>query len=296
MSQRFEFTVKTEQSGLRLDQAMASSITQLSRTQSRKILAEGGVFVDKKRVKVAGRPVRTGQRVVVHYNEQLTAQKDTAPPKDVPIIEINADYLVVDKPSGLFSAPTPESDRNDLIYLLKQSLQQQGKPNGLFLVHRLDRPTSGLMVVARRTQAAAELSGYLESHLMKRSYLALCLAPQDDAATLDQPVGEKAARTHFRVLERRGPIALVEAQLETGRMHQVRIHAEAWGAPILGDSKYGRQELRRFTQLTGEKLPTVGRLALHAHRLEIPEQGKMRCFEQPLPEELLSYLNRFSPT
>jgi 23S rRNA pseudouridine1911/1915/1917 synthase len=277
-----------EQSGKRLDQAIAAEVSALSRTRSRRVVAEGGVFVDKKRVKVVGRIVRQGQHVVVHYNEELIEKKQVLTLPHIPIIELNNEYLVVNKPSGIFSAPTPESDRNDLVFILAEQLRKIGESCELFVVHRLDRPTSGLMLVARNKHAAARLSQLLESHSIKREYLALILTPGADTARIAEPISDRHAVTHFKVLERRGEVSLVHAELETGRTHQVRIHAEAWGSPILGDSKYGRRILRERLLAANIAMNSIPRLGLHAFRLAIPSSAgtEARSYECPLAGDL----------
>ncbi len=293
MAQRFEFTVSPEHSGQRVDQIIAAMVPQLSRTKTKKILAEGGVFIDKQRVKIESRALVAGQRVVVHYNASLIDPRQEQSDWVVPIISANPDYLVVDKPSGLFSAPTPDSDRNDVLHVISKRLREEGKSDQLFVVHRLDRPTSGLMLLALHSKAAAALSAHLESHAVFRQYLAIVLSPAQDEKTVETPIAGKTARTHFRVLERRGALALVEATLETGRTHQVRIHAASMGSPILGDSKYGRGALRAAARELGTDSwggANVPRLALHAHRLCVPGgvDGE-RNYVCPLPTDLNSF-------
>lgn len=293
MAQRFEFTVSTEQSGRRLDQVIAAEVERLSRTLTRRVVAAGGVFVDKKRVKVAGRLLHTGQRVVVHFNEQLHASPISVAPPEIPIVALSTGHVVVDKPSGMFSAPTPESDRNDLTFALAAQLKKEGLDDELFVVHRLDRPTSGLMVLARTRSEAAVLSEKMESHTIHRDYLALVLSPTSDAASIDTPIDGRTAKTHFTVLEQRGPVSLIQAKLETGRMHQVRIHAEAWGSPILGDSKYGRSLLRARLREQNIHLNSIPRLALHACRLAWEtSEGVPVTYQSPLPADLLEFWNQ----
>src|SRR5690606_26169474 len=145
--------------GKRLDQAIAAHLPEVSRTRAKVALNDGGVFVDRKRTKVAGRLVRTGQQIEVNLAGAVARKEiDTAAP-EIPVVKMTNDFIVVDKPSGLFSAPTPESDANDLLHFLKKTLEEMKESNTeIFLVHRLDRPTSGLMVLARNKKAAAYLS------------------------------------------------------------------------------------------------------------------------------------------
>lgn len=297
--QRSEFTVSQEQSSLRLDQLLAQAVPGLSRTRARQILLSGGVFVDKKRVKVASRTLRAGQRVAVHFEHSATG-RDPKRSWEVPIIALGDDYVVVNKPSGLASAPTPNSDQNDVVFHLKQQLRALGHNHDVFVIHRLDQPTSGVMIFARNSSAAARLSLGLADHSIDRQYLALVLTPTDDCARIDAPIEGKPAVTHFTTLERRGAVSLVQARLETGRTHQVRIHAESWGCPIFGDARYGRQAMHAAARAGQRPVGKAPRLALHAHRLQVPALGQSEAavFECALAEDLQHFWdaqNRSAP-
>lgn len=287
----YTFTVSKEQSGGRLDQLIAQAVPQLSRIKARELLAKGGVFVDNKRVKVASRAARAGQRVTVHSSSTPAASENEGQAWDVPLLALTTDYVVVNKPSGLASAPTLESDRQDVIWFLRERLKRAGQDDRLFVVHRLDRPTSGVMIVARNQPTAARLSLALSEHRLDREYLALMLSPKEDTAVIEVDIDDRPARTHFSVLERRGPVSLVHARLETGRTHQVRIHAEAWGAPIWGDSKYGRRAIYAARMAGVQPSSPPPRLALHAFRLTLPEEdlAPRPSFECPLPDDLRAF-------
>ena len=287
MTQRFDFTVSQEQSTLRLDQLLGQAVPGLSRTRARQILLQGGVFVEKKRVKVASRTLRAGQRVTVHF-EPDAAPRDTKSNWEIPIVALFDDYLVVNKPSGLASAPTPSSDQNDVVFYLRRQLRALAQNDELFVIHRLDQPTSGVMIFARNSSTAASLSLALADHSIDRQYLALMLTPTEDDARIDAAIDGKPAVTHFSILERRGAVSLVHARLETGRTHQVRIHAEAWGCPIFGDAKYGRRLMHAATRQGRSALGRPPRLALHAFRLKLPALGHAdsALFECPLAQDL----------
>ncbi len=270
--------------GLRLDQSMATQLPEVSRTRARALLALGSVFVNGKRVKVASRRVMKGQEVKVFLGqlaERKTAGRSEAP--HIPIVFQSSQFVVVDKPSGVFSAPTPETDQNDLLHFLSEGLGD-GPDQPFYLVHRLDRPTSGLMVVARTRAAAADLSRQVAEHSMSRRYWAFLVGDVAEPRVVEQPISGKSARTEFRPIERNSKLVWVEAELATGRTHQVRIHAEALGCPVAGDSKYGRQLQRHLR-------PGPPRLALHAHGLSFsdPVSKERREFASPMPADLLEF-------
>jgi 23S rRNA pseudouridine1911/1915/1917 synthase len=281
------FLIRAEDDGLRLDQAIAKNVATVSRTLAKKLIAEGGVFLEKKRTKVAGRLVRAGQQVEVHEGERTILTEHEGASVDIPIVELTGSYVVIDKPSGVFSAPTPESDRNDAMAFVSRILKERGEPDDtLYLVHRLDRPTSGLMVFARTKAAAASLSAQLAEKSAGRHYEAIVVGALNQAITVTAPLDGKEAETSFAPRTQRQGATLVEASLKTGRTHQVRLHAEHLGTPIAGDSKYGR----RLGRALLERPP---RMALHAARLSFrdPETGTERAFSSPLPQDLVIWFN-----
>lgn len=282
MKRRHEFVAGDDDEGTRLDRLIARRPPELSRGLARRAIGAGAVFVDKKRVKVASRSVHTGQRVTIHRGPWLeqtpagTASFPEASPAPLVVAKTD-DYLVIDKPSGLFSAPTPEGDQSDVLFHLREH-------GALHLVHRLDRPTSGLMVLARHRRAAGWLSRQLEERTMGRRYRAILLGRLPDSEVeVNREVGGRPAVTHFELLQQRSEATLVRATLQTGRTHQIRQHAEMLGAPVAGDSKYGRTRARRLPQ----RCP---RLALHAERLWFEDgSGKTLQFQSPFPAELAAF-------
>ncbi len=279
MARRIRLRFGPEVAGLRLDQAISQSCPDLSRGRARKLIARGSVFLAEQRVKVASRTVRAGQELVV-YPDEITAFEPAGSPQApaVRVVDEGPGYVIVDKPSGMMSAPTPETDQNDLLSFLEPT---HGK---LLLVHRLDRPTSGLMILARHGAAAARLAAQLEDRSLTRRYRAvLCGVLDADRTTCRAPIGGKDAVTNFSLLARAPHASLVLAQLETGRTHQIRIHAATLDAPVAGDSKYGRQLQRRCAR--------APRLALHAEELTFrdPDTGRSVSHTSPFPQELEAY-------
>ena len=276
--------------GERLDRFIAAR-GGISRGEARRVLERGGVFLDGKRCKVSGRILHRGDKVTVNL-EEAGRGADAAPPLDRSrLLFADAWLAVVDKPAGVPSQPTLTSDRGHLPELVTALLGSPAR-----LVHRLDRETSGVTVLARTADAERVLSAAFRDGTPEKTYLALCArAPTPAEGRIDAPLGKDplrpgrravsasgdAAATRYRTLAvGPGGAALVEARPETGRTHQIRVHLAALGAPLLGDARYGGP------RMVGD-LP-VPRVMLHALRLEIdhPGTGVRTRFEAPVPADL----------
>ena len=283
MGHRISFTTPDGDGGLRLDQLLGRHVPDLSRRRARALIEQGSVYVDKKRTKVASRAIRAGQKILITSLE-LFAKETELPPLDGTLRYEDDSLLVFDKPSGLLSAPSQETDQNDL-----HSLAQKRAGRPLWLVHRLDRPTSGLIVFAKTKAAAASLSQALKDHSMMRDYLAIVVGlPPSPSTRVTSPIEGQPAATEFLLRESRGEVSLVEAHLQTGRTHQVRIHATELGCPIVGDRRYGLQLARQ------RAAPPSPRLLLHATRLRLlhPERGTPLELESPMPDDMRAYWER----
>ena len=288
------FTVGEADVGRRLDQVLAARVPGLSRRQARVLLDIGGVFVDGRRVKIAGKAMYAGEVVVAVMGGALAR----ATPKtgraargederQLPVFAVvfeDDDIVLVDKPSGLLTAPTPESDRNNLADLLGR------RPGAgpVFVVHRIDLETSGLVVFAKTADANRELSNRFRDHDLERAYLAVVAgAFPEDVKLIDRPVGGRRAVTHVEIRERFGDRAtLVACRLETGRTHQIRLHMAELGTPVIGDARYGRP----FA-------PAPPRMALHATRLGLahPRTGAPLAFDSPWPADLAGWTAMLPP-
>ena len=285
---RLTLDVGSPDEGERIDRVIAAR-GGISRGEARRALDAGGVFLDGRRCKVAGRPVRAGQRVVVNLAEGGRATAAAEPLARSRLLYADAEVAAIDKPAGVPSQPTLTTDRGTLPELVAGLL---GSP--VTLVHRLDRDTSGVTVFGRTPAAAAALAAAFREGTPEKTYLALCArAPAPREGRIDaalgkdpgraglrrvDPRGEPAA-TRYRTL-RDGPLAaLVEARPETGRTHQIRVHLAHLGAPLLGDARYGGP--RRVGELP------VPRVMLHARRLELlhPATGARLVLEAPVPED-----------
>ncbi len=285
--QSIRFVVTPADQGRRLDQVLAANVPELSRRRARVVLDIGGIFVDGARTKVAGRAMRAGQVVVANLGgamERATKEpgqaaraRDEAALPAFRVVYQDADLVVVDKPGGLLTAPTPESDRNNLARGLSDRL---GRP--VFIVHRLDMETSGLLCFALTEAANRVLSERFREHDVERVYLAVLRGVlAEEAATVELPIAGRRAKTRVTVVERFTAATWVRCQLETGRTHQIRLHAQHLGHPVLGDRRYGE----------GSPVDPP-RMALHAAVLGIrhPESGAELRFESPWPDNLAPWL------
>jgi 23S rRNA pseudouridine1911/1915/1917 synthase len=273
---RSRFEVGPDEDGLRLDQVIPRHVTGLSRRKARAVIDAGGVFVERARVKVASRPVRAGQAIEVNVGGAL----DRPPPPAPGIVHVDEHVIVADKPAGLVTAPTPESDRGDLLD------QLAGRYGEVYLVHRIDLPTSGLLVFARTREANRRLGDAFVAHDVDREYVAVAVGAVA-AQTIDRPIDGRRAVTHVEPVDSLAGATLLRVRLETGRTHQIRIHLAGEGHPIAGDTQHGGEVARTF-------VPRPPRLALHAAVLGFthPATGERVRFTSPWPEDLAAWLAR----
>ena len=281
------FEVAADEAGLRLDQVIPRHVAGLSRRKARAVIDLGGVFVDRARVKIAGRTVRAGQVIEVNVGGAL--ERAGEPPLEPRVVYTDDHIIVVDKPAGLVTAPTPEASRGDLLDQLVRKLGEA------YLVHRLDLPTSGLLVFARTRDANKRLGDAFKLHDVDREYRAVAVG-EVSAQTIDQPIDRRRAVTRVEPIEALGGFGdvrsatLLRVRLETGRTHQIRIHLAAIGHPVCGDRTHGGETERAF-------LPRPPRLALHAAVLGFahPASGERVRWESPLPDDLASWIERLRP-
>jgi len=295
-----EVVVPEALAGERVDRAVAL-LTGWSRAEVQALVGTGEVHVD-------GRPVAKSRRLQAGETVRVVSGPAAAAPPgpedvDVPVVFADEHLFVVDKPAGLVVHPGAGHHHGTLVHgllALDPGIAAVGEPDRPGIVHRLDRETSGLMVVARTPEAYDALVTALADHDVEREYLALvCGHPANARGVIDAPIGRsvtrrtrmavrregKDARTHYEVTEWfvTPEVALVECRLETGRTHQIRVHLAAIGHPVVGDATYGG--LRRAVALD--------RPFLHARRLafEHPVTGEPMAFEAALPADLQEVLD-----
>jgi len=244
---------------MRLDQAIASRNPGISRRKARELIAARRVLVNERSVSIASREVDADDRIAI---------VEDAP--ELTIIREREDWIAVDKPAGMPTQPTRDREQRSLEELLRLRFRE------IWLVHRLDTPTSGVVLFARSSAAAARLSALFANGEIRKTYLAI-LEGEVNERVVDTPVQGKDARTTFRPLRVDGNTTLVEATIETGRTHQIRVHAQSIGHPVAGDRRYG----------SGGR---AARLMLHAWKLEHASFGVLEAppptsfsFEPPIP-------------
>jgi 23S rRNA pseudouridine1911/1915/1917 synthase len=293
---RVKFVAGEEDAGRRLDQVLAARVPGLSRRRARVLLDIGGVFVDRRRVKVAGRPVRAGEEIEAHLGgaleratKRVGLEARAADEQRLPAAAVvfeDDDLVVAEKPAGLLTAPTPESDRNNLRSLLARRAGGAARP--LHVVHRIDLETSGLVVFAKSELANRVLAERFRTHDLRREYLAVVAgAFPDGLGVIDRPVGGRRAVTHMAIERRLGAEAtVVRCRLETGRTHQIRLHAAAVGHPVLADPRYGGPPPHGIAR--------PPRMALHATVLAFahPRTGAPLAFESPWPADMAAWLEK----
>jgi 23S rRNA pseudouridine1911/1915/1917 synthase len=292
--------------GLRLDQALARLLPQYSRSR-----LQG--WIDAGAVKVDGRQLRGRDKVV--GGEKVLIEARVEPDRQVTAEEIPLDVvfedralLVINKPAGLVVHPGAGNAAHTLQNALLAFDPKLAVVPRAGIVHRLDKDTSGLLVVARTPEVHTALVAAISAREVDRHYVALCTGAMTAGGTVDEPIGRhrslrtrmavrgdgRPAVTHYRVLKRFRAHTLVRAELETGRTHQIRVHLSHIGYPIVGDPEYGGR--RRLPAGASPELVAAlegfRRQALHAARLKLehPVSGKEVAWEAPLPGDMEALL------
>lgn len=288
-----KITVNSEKQGKRIDAFVSENIDDISRTMAQKLIDDGKVLVNSKRVKSSYK-VETNDIVEVEIpkpTETIIKAQDIP----VPIIYEDDDIIVVNKPKGMVVHPAngnPDGTLvNAILSMCKGSLSGIGGEVRPGIVHRLDKDTSGLIIIAKNDKAHINMSKQIQDRLITKKYIALVrgVLPEDEA-TIDMPIARslkdrkkmdvnkngKNAITHFKVLKRYNKYTLIEVKIDTGRTHQIRVHMSHIGYPIIGDEVYsnGKNEFGVEGQM------------LHAKSLDFkhPITGKQIHLEAPLPE------------
>ncbi len=319
-----QFVVENKQSIRRLDKYLLQRIANISRSRIQNAIKAGSVTVNDEEVKPNYR-VRPGDVISVLMPRPLD-EACRVIPDDIPldIVYEDDDVLVVNKPAGMVVHPGVGHYRRTLVNALAHYFQgkadipiMDGNPeNRPFLVHRIDKDTSGLLVVAKNDYAMAHLGKQFFRHTIHRRYYALVWGePEQDEGTIRGHVGRdlrnrqrmavfpegdhgKWAVTHYRVLERLYYVSLVECRLETGRTHQIRVHMRHIGHPLFNDPRYGGDRIRKGTvfskykQFVDNCFRILPRHALHAKELgfEHPTTGEFMKFTSELPDDMQAAL------
>jgi 23S rRNA pseudouridine1911/1915/1917 synthase len=290
--------------GLRLDAALAKVLPQYSRARLQGWIRAGAVTLDGRLPRT--RDLVRGEEIVSIHARIAAVGKVSTDAMSLDVVFRDRELLVINKPAGLVVHPGAGNARHTLqngLLALDPALARVPRAG---IVHRLDKDTSGLLIVARTPEAHTALVAALAAREIHRGYVALCAGVMTGGGTIDQPIGRhrslrtrmsvradgRAAVTHFRILRRLRAHTLVSVELETGRTHQIRVHLAHLGYPLVGDPVYGGRR-----RLPAGASPTVlsilggfKRQALHAARLRLthPTSGAELTFESPLPADLAS--------
>lgn len=288
-----EYIVDLNESGKRLDSYIATIDENITRTHAQKLIEDGNILVNGKKAKVSYK-TQENDKILVEIPEpkqiELKAQ-------DIPIeiIYEDNDIIVVNKPKGMVVHPAngnPDGTLvNAIMAICKDSLSGIGGEIRPGIVHRIDKDTSGLLIVAKNDNAHVKMSEQIKNHEVKKTYIALVRGIfKENEATIDMPIGRsmsdrkkmavtkngKNAITHIKVLTRFDKYTLLQVNIETGRTHQIRVHLSQIGYPIVGDYTYsnGKNEFNVIGQ------------CLHAQKLEFyhPITQKYMCLEAELPQ------------
>ncbi|HTV58184.1 MAG TPA: RluA family pseudouridine synthase [Verrucomicrobiae bacterium] len=310
---RRDFDVSSDSAGQRLDRFLSGLLSDLSRTRIQALLDEGRILVDESPRKASYR-VQAGESVTVELPAPVPPQVE---PEAIPLDVLYEDdsLAVVNKPAGMTVHPGAGSESGTLVAALLHRFGAAGlstvggalRPG---IVHRLDKGTSGALVVARTDAAHLRLVEAFRDRLVEKIYIALLHGNlKGQSGSIALPVARdlrrrsrmtarrregRSARTDWRVVRHfPGPTTLIEAGLHTGRTHQIRVHFSALGSPVVGDTLYGAPRQERIEKVL---LAPLGRNFLHAARLSFdhPFSGKPIAVRAPLPRDLVAYLGELA--
>ena len=317
MMETIERTVTPAEAKQRLDRFLATAQADLSRSRIQTLIRAGLAQVNG-RVAAASLKLKAGDLVRLELPESVSSRIE---PEDIALDIVFEDehLMVVNKPAGLVVHPGAGVSSGTLVHALVHrdpSIVSVGGASRPGIVHRLDKHTSGLMVVARTSRAHRVLVEFMRERGVKRVYHALVWGDlRSEAGMMNGPIGRdprhrkrmavvkhggKPAVTRWRSLERYGPFTLLEVTLETGRTHQIRVHLAHERHPVLGDAVYGGRSKKVLStdeserSLAGDLLERLPRQALHASRLEFehPVTGHPLAFSSPWPEDLAAAVDR----
>ncbi len=295
-----KYIVEKEEKGKRLDSYIANKSEKITRTFAEKLIKNGEILVNNKKQKVAYK-INEGDIITIEKQEakDIKLKAQNIP---VDIIYEDDDIIVVNKPKGMVVHPAngnPDGTLvNAIMAICKDSLSGIGGEIRPGIVHRLDKDTSGLLIIAKNDEAHVNVSEQIKNHEVKKTYIALVRGIiKENEATIDMPIGRstsdrkkmavnkkgKNAITHIKVLKRYDKYTLVEVNIETGRTHQIRVHLSYIGYPIIGDTTYSN----------GKNEFNVQGQCLHAKKLEFvhPITGKKMELEAPLPQYFQEIIN-----
>ena len=296
-----EYIVSQEEKGKRLDTYISSVDTDITRTSAQRLIEDGNILVNGKNAKVSYK-IQENDKISVEIPEpkQIELKAQNIP---IEIIYEDSDIIVVNKPKGMVVHPAngnPDGTLvNAIMAICKDSLSGIGGEIRPGIVHRIDKDTSGLLIVAKNDNAHVKMSEQIKNHEVKKTYIALVRGIfKENEATIDMPIGRstsdrkkmavnkngKNAITHIKVLKRFDKYTLLKVNIETGRTHQIRVHLSHIGYPIVGDYTYSNGK---------NEFDVIGQ-CLHAQKLEFkhPITQKDMCLEAELPQYFKDILDK----
>ena len=300
-----EFIVQKEEANKRIDVYLSNKNNEMSRVAIQRLIESKKILVNEKQTKPSYR-IQENDKITLEEEEpqEVEIKAQDIP---IPIIYEDEDIIVVNKPKGLVVHPAngnPDGTLvNAIMAICKESLSGIGGEIRPGIVHRLDKDTSGILIIAKNDKAHINLSEQIKNHQVKKTYIAIVRGiVKENQATINMPIGRspkdrkkmavikngKVAITHFKVLERfvKDNCSLLEVQIETGRTHQIRVHLSEIGYPIIGDSTYS----------SGKNKWKIEGQCLHAKSLEFmhPTTGKKMKLEAPIPQYMEDLLKEIS--
>lgn len=296
-----EYIVSQEEKGKRLDAYIPSVDTDITRTSAQRLIEDGNILVNGKNAKVSYK-IQENDKISVEIPEpkQIELKAQNIP---IEIIYEDSDIIVVNKPKGMVVHPAngnPDGTLvNAIMAICKDSLSGIGGEIRPGIVHRIDKDTSGLLIVAKNDNAHVKMSEQIKNHEVKKTYIALVRGVfKENEATIDMPIGRstsdrkkmavnkngKNAITHIKILKRFDKYTLLKVNIETGRTHQIRVHLSHIGYPIVGDYTYSNGK---------NEFDVIGQ-CLHAQKLEFkhPITQKDMCLEAELPQYFKDILDK----
>ncbi len=303
MEKKFKIIIEEKMKGARLDVVLSLTLEELSRSHVQKLIEAGQVTLNHKVCKINKMLLKTGDEIeiIIPEPEELEITPENIP---LEIVYEDQDLLVINKPKGMVVHPAVGNQNgtvvNAVMFHCGDSLSSI---NGVIrpgIVHRLDKETSGLLMIAKNDMAHTSLAKQLAEHSIKRAYRAIVYNNFNlDEGIIDRPIGRdpknrlkqsvtelhaRRAVTHYKVIERFGDFTYIEVRLETGRTHQIRVHMAYIKHPLLGDQVYGPQKKVMGTETQ----------ILHAKKLGFvhPSTGEYMEFDSELPEEFTRVLNK----
>lgn len=306
--EHIQFTIGKGEAGERVDIFLTHNVNSISRSQIQRVITEGNVQVNNLRVK-SGYRLREGDFVIL--TKEAPKSYDVMP-ENIPltIVYEDASIIVLDKPAGMVVHPAAGNYSGTIVNALLFHCKDLSGVGGVLrpgIVHRLDKQTSGLLIAAKSDTAHKALSKQFKKHIVKKVYKALVHGNvKDENGLIELPVGRhptdrkkmstkskrgKMAITRWKVIERYDIATLLDVEIETGRTHQIRVHLNTLGYPVIGDTVYGNSQ-KRTSEIKNDVLRNIlnqmKRQALHANRLEFyhPLEDRYLQFTSPLPDDM----------